>query len=131
MTDASHDNDDRGYRVAIVASEYVNPAAGGVDALQVLTQLDWGLIQLPAADYPPTVAAPLLDQVAEQAEEFARHDYTMALIGDRDGLTEALARYGLQPPPQIDPATTTKLRNFLKKLDTPHERTPLGRHPAR
>ena len=117
MTDASHDNDDRGYRVAIVASEYVNPAAGGVDALQVLSQLDWGLIQLPAADYPPTVAAPLLDQVAEQAEEFARHDYTMALIGDRDGLTEALARYGLEPPPQLTPRSAKALREFLTGLE--------------
>ena len=43
------------------------------------------MIQLPAADYPDEVAGPLLEQVAEQAEEFARNGYGLAVVG-RDGL---------------------------------------------
>jgi hypothetical protein len=109
------EGDARGFKVALVASEFVNPGAGGLDALAVLDETDWGLIQLPAADYPAKVAAPLLDQAAEQAQEFSRHGYKLAVIGDRDGLTEALDRYGVSPPPRIDPTTPTELRAFLKR----------------
>ena len=91
----------------------MNPGDGELDALAVLEQEGWGVIQLPAADYPDEVAAPLLEQVAEQAEEFARHGYTLALIGHRDGLSEALAGFGLQPPRQIEPSTVEQLRAFL------------------
>ena len=58
-----------------------------------------------------------LDQAAEQAEEFARHGYRLALIGRRAGLTDALARYGLGDPPSIDPASADQLRAFLNGLD--------------
>ena len=110
------DGDARGFRVALVQGELVNPGADGVDALAVLEQTDWGAIQLPAADYPDEVAGPLLDQVAEQAEEFARHGYRLALVGRRDGLSEALARYGLDDPPSIEPTTADELRAFLAEL---------------
>ena len=69
------DADTRCFRVALVAGELLNPAAGDVDALAVLEQEEWGAIQLPPADYPDEVAGPLLEQVAEQAEEFARNGY--------------------------------------------------------
>ncbi|HEV8155170.1 MAG TPA: hypothetical protein VGP67_06530 [Gaiellales bacterium] len=107
------EGDLRSFRVALVASELVNPAAGGVDALAVFEQEGWGAMQLPAADYPDEVAAPLLDQVAEQTEEFARHGYTLALVGDRAGLEQALERYGLAVPPAIEPAAADQLRAFL------------------
>ena len=110
------DGDARGFRVALVQSELLNPDAGGLDALAVLEQTDWGAIQLPASDYPDEVAGPLLDQVAEQAEEFARHGYRLALVGRRDGLSEALARYRLDDPPSIEPATADELRAFLADL---------------
>ena len=74
------DADKRGFRVALVAGELLNPAAGELDALAVLEEEDWGAIQLPAAEYPDEVAGPLLEQVAEQAEEFARNGYTLAVI---------------------------------------------------
>ena len=64
-------------------------------------------------DYPDDVAAPLLDQAAEQAEEFARHGYVLALVGDREGLADALARHGVELPPQIEPSTAEQLRAFL------------------
>ena len=79
----------------------------------MLEEEDWGAIQLPAAEYPDEVAGPLLEQVAEQAEEFARNGYTLAVIRGRRGLAEALARYGVTAPPAIDPATTEELRAFL------------------
>ncbi len=110
------EGDQRGFRVALVTSELLNPAAGGLDALAVLEQEDWGAIQLPAADYPDVVAGPLLDQVAEQAEEFARHGYRLALVGRRAGLAEALARHGVEVPPAIEPSSTEELRSFLARL---------------
>ena len=69
-------------RVALVAGRAAQPRrrqcrrAGGAG-----TRADWGAIQLPAADYPDEVAGPLLEQVAEQAEEFVRHGYPLALVG--------------------------------------------------
>ena len=104
--------DARCLRVAIVQGELLNPG-GKVDALTVLEEEIWGAIQLPANDYPDDVAEPLLDQVAEQAEEFARHGYRLVLIGERAGLAEALARHGVPEPPSIDPAGEDELRAFL------------------
>src|SRR5207245_1491466 len=68
------EGDARGFRVALVAGELLNGTTG-VDVLATLLQEDWGAIQLPAADYPGAVAGPLLEQVAEQTDEFARHGY--------------------------------------------------------
>ena len=108
--------DARGFRVALVQGELMNPAEGRVDALKVLAQEDWGAIQLPASDYSDEVAAPLLEQAAEQAEEFVRHGYLLAVVGNRSGLDEALAGYGLKRPPGIDPASESELREFLCAL---------------
>jgi len=99
-------------RVAIVQGELLNPG-GKVDALTVLEEEIWGAIQLPASDYPDDVAEPLLDQVAEQAEEFARHGYRLVLVGKRAGLSEALARHGVAEPLSVDPAGEDELRAFL------------------
>jgi hypothetical protein len=107
------DADRRGFRVALVAGELVNPGEGELDALAVLEAEDWGAIQLPAKEYPDAVAGPLLEQAAEQAEEFARNGYTIAVIRGRPGLDEALARYGIAPLPTADPATAADLRAFL------------------
>jgi len=38
------------------------------------------------------------------------------LIGDRAGLTEALARHGVPEPPSIDPAGEDELRAFLAEV---------------
>ena len=57
------DVDERGFRVALVADELVNPAADGIDVLEVLREEDWGVIQLPPGWYPADVAAPLLEQI--------------------------------------------------------------------
>src|SRR5947199_15041 len=59
------------------------------------------------------IAAELPEQAAEQAEEFARNGYTLAVIRGRAGLDEALARYGVAAPPAIDPPTADDLRAFL------------------
>lgn len=112
------EGDARGFRVALVTSELLN-RAGGVDALAVLQESDWGAIQLPAADYPDDVSGPLLEQVAEQSEEFFRHGYRLAVVGNRTGLAEALAAYGLPELPQIDPASEDDLRRFLETLPAP------------
>ena len=93
------DADRRGFRVALVAGELLNPAAGGLDALAVLEEEGWGAIQLPAADYPDAVAGPLLEQAAEQAEEFARNGYTLAVIRGRAG-----PRRGARPLRRRGPA---------------------------
>jgi hypothetical protein len=107
------DVDERGFRVAIVADELVNPTGEGVDALEVLREADWGAIQLPPAWYPPDVAGPLLEQVAEHVEEFARHRYQLVVIGRRAGLEEALARAGVALPDGVEPRDADELRTFL------------------
>jgi hypothetical protein len=112
------DGDARSFRVALVTSELLN-ATAGIDALAVLQQQDWGAIQLPAADYPDDVAGPLLEQVAEQSEEFFRHGYRLAIVGSRPGLAEALAAYEMPELPQIDPTSEDDLRTFLGALPAP------------
>ena len=109
------DADARCFRVALVAGELLNAAEGRVDAMAVLQAEEWGAIQLPAAEYPEEVAGPLLEQVAEQVEEFARHGYTLAVVGGRPGLDEALARVGVAAPPAFDPDTADELVAFLKE----------------
>jgi hypothetical protein len=106
------EGDARGWRIALVAGELLNGETG-VDVLGVLEQDGWGAIQLPAAEYPDDVAGPLLEQVAEQTEEFARHGYHLVVVGARTGLEEALAGYGVGDLPQIDPANEADLRVFL------------------
>jgi hypothetical protein len=71
------------------------------------------VLQLPAEDYPAAVARRLLAEVAEQAEEFARHGYDLVLVGQRDGLSEALAEVGLAVPDGIVPPSTAELTDFL------------------
>jgi hypothetical protein len=110
------DADKRGFKVALVAGELLNPEEGAIDALAVLEEEDWGAVQLPAADYPDDVAAPLLEQVAEQAEEFARNGYTLAVVRGRAGLEEALARCGVATPPAADPESAAELRAFLAEV---------------
>jgi hypothetical protein len=116
------EGDERGFRIAIVASELVNPEAGGLDALAILGAAGWGVIQLPAAWYPDDVAAPLLEQVAEEVDEFARHGYDIVRVGDRAGLAEALARLGVDDPPAITPASGGELFAFLAARPAPPPR---------
>jgi hypothetical protein len=106
------EGDARGWRVALVAGELVNGSTG-VDVLGVLERNGWGLIQLPAAEYPEDVAAPLLEQVAEQTGEFAKHRYQLVVLGSRAGLAEALAAYGIGELPRFDPPDEAGLEAFL------------------
>jgi hypothetical protein len=105
--------DRRGFRIALVSDELVNPAGGRFDALEVLHEEDWGAIQLPPAWYSEDVAAPLLEQVAEHVEEFARHGYQIVLLGERPGLSEALDRVGIGLPAACLPGSADELRAFL------------------
>jgi hypothetical protein len=114
------EGDERGFRVALVAAEYVNPQPGGLDALAVLEAEAWGVMQLPAAWYPDDVAAPLLEHVAEQVEEFARHGYAVVLVGDRAGLAAALAALGVPSPPALhEPQSAAELGAFLQSRAAP------------
>jgi hypothetical protein len=107
------EGDARSFRVALVTSELVNPHEGGFDALAVLQEEDWGVVQLPDGNYPDEVAGPLLEQVAEQAEEFLHHGYRLAVLGRRAGLAEALENRSIPPLPQLDPSTVDELKEFL------------------
>ena len=111
--------DERSYRVALVADRYVNPPPGGLDGLAVLAAAGWGVMQLPDDGYPAEVAGPLLAEVAEQAEEFSRRGYGLVLVGDRDGLAEALALAGVAVPDGIVPASAAGLREFLAAQPAP------------
>jgi len=111
--------DERSFRIALVADRYVNPPPGGLDALAILAGAGWGAMQLPADDYPPGIAARVLAEVAEQAEEFSRHGYDFVLIGDRDGLAQALSAAGLSVPDQIVPSDAAELAGFLNARPAP------------
>jgi hypothetical protein len=111
--------DERSFRIALVADRYVNPPPGGLDALAVLAEAGWGAMQLPADDYPAPVAARVLAEVAEQAEEFSRHGYDFVLVGGCEGLAEALATAGLGMPDQITPADAVELLSFLRARPVP------------
>jgi len=78
-----------------------------------------GVIQLPADGYPHDVAAPLLEQVAEQTEEFHRHGYDVVVIGRRTGLKEALAAAGVPRLDQLDPVNAGTLQAFLRGRSAP------------
>jgi hypothetical protein len=111
--------DERSFRIMLVADGYVNPPSGGLDAVAVAAQTGWGVMQLPADDYPPEVAEPLLAEVAEQVEEFSRHGYGFVLVGERAGLAEALARAGVAVPDGISPGTPAQLAEFLDGRPAP------------
>ena len=111
--------DARSFRVALVADRYVNPPPGGTDGLAAAAEADWGVLQLPAEDYPPLLAGPLLAEVAEQAEEFRRHGYDLVLVGERAGLAEALAKVGLGLPDSINPGSAAELSTFLRARPAP------------
>jgi len=111
------DADERGFRVALIADELVN-ADGPVDGLAALEAAGWGAIQLPAATYPADVSGPMLEQAAEQAEEFARHGYVLAVVGRRDGLAEALAAFGIGDLPAVEPDSAEELAAFLAETGT-------------
>ena len=108
------EGDERSFRVALVAAELVNPPPGGLDALAVLERNGWGVMALPVDWYPDDVAQPLLEQVAEQVDEFARHRYDVVLVGSRAGLDEALAKLGVERPPALaTPSDEHELEAFL------------------
>jgi hypothetical protein len=111
--------DERSFRIMLVADQFVNPPSGGLDAVAVAAQTGWGVMQLPADDYPPEVAEPLLAEVAEQIEEFSRHGYAFVLVGERTGLAEALANVGVPLPDEITPGTATQLAGFLAARPAP------------
>ena len=115
--------DERSYRVALMADRYVNPEPGQLDGLAVLAAAGWGVMQLPDDRYPAGVARPLLAEVAEQVEEFTRRGYGFVLVGERDGLAEALALVGVTLPDRIVPASAAELREFLAIQPVPSAAT--------
>jgi hypothetical protein len=118
--------DARSLRVALVADRYVNPPPGGIDGIAAAAETGWGVVQLPADDYPDAVAQRLLFEVAEQAEEFARHGYDLVLVGWREGLAEALARVGLAVPDGTSPGSLSELKEFLDGRPSPQARRGSG-----
>lgn len=119
--------DERSFRVALMADRYVNPAPGGVDGVAAAAEARWGVLQLPPDDYPADLVELLLFEVAEQAEEFARHGYDLVLVGHCDGLAEALARVGLALPDRTTPPDSVQLAEFLR--DRPIPRACLSGQP--
>jgi hypothetical protein len=77
------------------------------------------IVQLPDDGYPAEVTRPLLAEVAEQVEEFSRRGYGFILVGERDGLAEALALVGVAVPDRIVPASAAELREFLAVQPVP------------
>jgi hypothetical protein len=112
------ERDERGFRIALVADELVN-AGDGSDLLGVLERAGWGLMMLPPVWYSDEVAGPLLTQIAEQVDEFARHGYDLILVGERAGLSEALSVAGTAVPVTVRPAGEGELAEFLAARPVP------------
>src|SRR5260370_33642408 len=74
--------DERSFRIALTADRYMIPPAGGLDGLAVLAEAGWGVIQLPAEDYPAPVAERILAEVADQVREFHSHGYELVVVGE-------------------------------------------------
>src|SRR5260370_13299546 len=98
--------DERSFRIALTADRYMIPPAGGLDGLAVLAEAGWGVIQLPAEDYPAPVAERILAEVADQVREFHSHGYELVVVGEsgqlggaRAGGGGALPRPGIPPRP--------------------------------
>jgi hypothetical protein len=113
------DGDARGFRIALTDDVYVNPPPGGLDGLAVLDEAGWGVMALPAAEYPAEMTGRILADVAEQVLEFHRHGYAIVLIGDGGGVGGALAEVGVPFPAQLVPRTTAELREFLAAAEHP------------
>jgi hypothetical protein len=113
------DGDERGFRIAIASDGYVNPAPGGLDGLAVLDAAGWGVMQLPAPEYPAATRARILADLADQVREFARHGYAVVLIGEDAMADDALAAAGLPAPPRACPHTADELRAFLAAAPQP------------
>ncbi|HEY2550821.1 MAG TPA: hypothetical protein VGI64_09620 [Streptosporangiaceae bacterium] len=111
--------DERSFRIALVADRYVNPADGEVDGLAVAAKAGWGVMQLPAADYPAAVTAPVLATIAEELQEFSRHGYDIVQVGDCTGLATALAAAGLSAPDRMTPGTDAELLEYLRARPAP------------
>jgi hypothetical protein len=105
--------DDRGFRVALVADELINDRAAGFDVLGVLDRGGWGVIALPPAWYETPLAGPLLEQIAEHVQEFARHGYGIVQIGERAGLDAALAAVGVGDLPRVPAEGAEQLADAL------------------
>ena len=120
------ERDERSCRVALMADRYVNPPPGGVDGVAAAAQAGWGVVHLPPDDYPDNLAGRLLAEVAEQAEEFARHGYDLVLVGQRAGLAQALAQVGLGLPDGTEPQGTVELVAFLSARPIPRAISELG-----
>jgi hypothetical protein len=111
--------DHRSYRVALVSDRYVNPRRGGFDVMAVLLECGWGAIQLPSEGYTKGTADLLLEQVAEQTEEFHRRGYDLVIIGRRAGLIRALKAAGIPAIDRIEPKGADDLKAFLVRRPAP------------
>src|SRR5262249_36583745 len=83
--------DERSFRIMLVADRYVNPPPDGLDAVAVAAQTGWGVMQLPADDYPPEVAGPLLAEGAEPKGGVSRDGSGFVVVGERAALAGAPA----------------------------------------
>jgi hypothetical protein len=111
--------DARGFRVALISDDLVNPGTDGLDGLAVLEAEGWGAIQLPPDSSSRTVSTALLEHIAEQVEEFLRNGYEVVVIGDHAGLEQALGARGIPPLPHARPASTDDIRAFLQGRSAP------------
>jgi hypothetical protein len=128
-------SDARGWRIALVPDTLINPRARASlpDALGVLTDCGYGVLQLP----PPGEHGLLLAVIADQIAEYAHHGYAVVAIGVRGepggglhwrSLAPLLRHRGVAPPPRhfirpdVDAAAEgQRFAVFLSGYDLPEE----------
>jgi hypothetical protein len=113
------EGDRRSFRVALTSDRYVNPPPGEVDGLAVLGEAGWGVMQLPAEDYPAELRRTMLIEVAEQAEEFWRRGYDVVLVGEDEDLLSALDSLSMARPDQLVPTSEAALLDFIRARPAP------------
>ncbi len=129
--------DARGWRIALVPDTLINPRdrvrAALPDALAILTDCGYGVLQLP----PPGEHGLLLAVIADQVAEYAHHGYAVVAIGVRGEpggglhwrrLAPLLRHRGVAPPPRhlirpdVDAASEgQRFAAFLSGYDLPVE----------
>lgn len=113
------EGDRRSFRVAVLDDRYVNPTSDGFDGLAVALEAGWGVIQLPPDDYPAEVSGPVLAEIAEHVEEFARRGYDVVLLADPAPVSAAFEALGIPPLDHLRPSSAEEMRAFLAGRPTP------------
>jgi hypothetical protein len=103
----------RSRRIVIVPDALVNPAVNGIDGLAAAHRTGWGVMQLPALDYPPEVRQRALTELAAQVRVYQLASFDLAVAADRPELAQALEAAGASLPRRAPSSSQNELEAWL------------------